>query len=270
MSLVKLSSPMPVFGSTTGFKSSMYTYTSESLDEKYVDIHGYGPDGMVPYGTLHYGTVIADSFPDQYNIRYRTTPAGQSAAGGDSGGPAFIYTNGTPFQVGTCKNGLDYSRPENFEHWVFGYIYNSPVPLPTMDTAGRGQWFLYPPEMGSSAGCVPPCSSPDPQFWTNPLPTNTTRSTWNFDPCPGQPSGNYYRYTIDYSMVGWDAVQVITDYNTQTFTGAHNYWAWGRGNMRIAYSTYGTSGSRVNRMGVQCCYSTSDYTCNTHAYLAAN
>ncbi len=93
----------------------------------------------------------------------------------------------------------------------------------------------------------------DQQFWTRPLQPNLpTRCTWKWDPCPG--SDDYYRYTIDFSLQGADKVSVATDYDTQTFTGTNNYWAWGKGNMALCYSTgAGGASPGVNAMNVQCC-----------------
>ena len=70
-----------------------------------------------------------------------------------------------------------------------------------------------------------------------------------------------------------DQVTVTTEIDAQTFTGARESRAFGRGKMSIAYSTtpqFATARhtSEVRRMSVQCCYSDTDPTCYSSAYVA--
>jgi hypothetical protein len=243
--LIKLNNPVSVNGSTSGFQSSLYTYTSESLIGQEVAVQGFGDNSCdgTGYGTLRTGEMLAVG-GDQYNNQYDAIN-GQSAGSGDSGGPLWKFWNGVPFQIGITKAGAcgSYtwaSRPEVFEQWVFDVVYNAPIHVPTTDEQGRGLWFV---------------SGPDSQLWERPLAQNRFDVSPYFTPCPDSTSP--YTFTADYLLdPAGDNIWIEDgDGNFTTLSGTGRTTATGSGPMRFFYSTGATTYSLgLNWMTVQCDY----------------
>jgi hypothetical protein len=283
-----LSSPMTINGSTSGWKSAMYTGTAASLANQWLYPQGFGPSTCG--GTdanLHEGVMLAGN-ADQYTIGYNNPScngspyctAGYDTTGGDSGGPFWKLFNGTQYQVGithagncctpaeapTCDcacTNTSAANPQVFEPWAFAVAYKAPIPIPTTSachdytcsSTGKGEWNIN----GASI----------PEFWDRPLAPNAFECTPYFNPCPG--SSNYYLYRANWSLNGSDVIGVYTSAQSPTLTGwGSNGW-WGLGQMFICYSTssLGTSPG-MNWMDVQCDYGYNAESLVCHGARCAN
>lgn len=264
-----------------GFQSAMYTYSSDSLAGKPVELQGFGCNAVStcnPYactggdGTMRAGELsgcTSSSCPsswgscgsscithDQYNVNY-VGGNNVEAGGGDSGGPIWYFYNGVPYQTGVLKgsecigtnqsNGHSFAAtPETFEPWVFASIYGSPVPIPTTTACHN-----YSCRSGTGKGEWNLGAPNIPDFWERPLRANTVQCSAAFNPCPG--SNNYYIWRGDWSLNGSDYIFVKTNYESDTLTGTSNQGYWGLGPMQICYGT-GSNGSSLgmNWMDVMC------------------
>jgi hypothetical protein len=245
LAMIKLGSPMIIGGSSTGFKSSMYTYRSGSLNGQVVQEQGYGDNSCAGtgWGTLRYGSMTATSTMDQYNLLYNAIN-GQSGGAGDSGGPFWKFFRNVPYQIGVLKGGSCgvssfASRPENFEPWAFAVAYNAPIPMPIVDDQSRGLWSV---------------SGSNPEFWHRPLRDGWFQFSPYFTPCPGTTAD--YTWTADYTLSGdGDNLLVSSDAGTRYLTGSGTTTGTGRGQMFLGYSTNPSGTSLgMNWMTVQCNY----------------
>jgi len=126
LALVHLSKPFAINGSATGFTNQIYTGTPESLNGKTVATYGegisiYATPGTPPTPAAGFGTwraadlTVSAASKDTYTLSPDTLSpdaAGQIIpfqiiAFGDSGGPGFIWDQGTPYITGINSRVMD-------------------------------------------------------------------------------------------------------------------------------------------------------------------
>jgi hypothetical protein len=234
VAMITLSSPMSIGGSTSGFQSSVYSWTADSLVGQQLQADGYA---AAP--TLLWMPVKAASVPDQYSIHNVPVYSTQSYQGGDSGGPTWRFWNGVPFQTGVFK-GPDSMKPEVFEQWAFEVAYNAPIHIPMADPQGRGMWY------------VPNATHPD--FTHTPLPNNWYGNTNYFNPCKG--STNKWIWKAAYDMEsGYDYFYITDSYKTHSLTGNGYVWDYGLNSVLLEVkSDYSVQSNGPKWMTVQCDY----------------
>ena len=175
------------------------------------------------FGTLRRGTMVASSFPDQYNITYQPwNNNGQSAGAGDSGqGRSGSSSTGSP------------TRPA----WRRPASAPGPrtPPGPRTSSSGCSRWFTTPPSTsppptrrGAACGTSPARATPD--FGSARCGSNAgSRPTPYFSPCPGTASD--YSITANYTHQGSDELLFASNYPTHYLTGSGTTTAPGNGSM---------------------------------------
>jgi hypothetical protein len=175
VSLVRLSTPFEVGGSTNNIRRKLWTGTNASLHNKTLSCSGWGNSGITgdgQPGTLRTANLLAQT--DQtggVTDRYWTIPnaAGQIQAPGDSGGPCFYTESGTTYTTGVqsaCSwiPGVAITSCQSitasaFRTWAEGIAHRK---IADFDGDGKTDVSIWRPSTGgwwiahSSTGTAPP------------------------------------------------------------------------------------------------------------------